>query len=161
VTAPACTLEGTQNATVTIAGNGSTTTMLASRVCNPQAPDSTGSLSITMSSAGKMLLMWPEAARAKYYTFTAKFNGQNVPLSGQANAGTGSTNSAVATFLNAPDATDKQGKQVCFTVAANNVSGSSNPSAESCIAYRHFAPGISVQSVNLNDGKNVLKLQFP
>jgi hypothetical protein len=161
VTAPACSVEGTQSSSITITGDGSTTSMTASRVCNPQAPASMGSLSIIMSSAGKMLLMWPEAARAKYYTFTAKFNGQNVPLSGQANAGTGSSNSAVATFLNAPDATDKQGKQVCFTITANNVSGSSSPSEESCIAYRYFAPGISVQSVNPNDGKNALKIQFP
>jgi hypothetical protein len=99
-----------------------------------------------MSSNGRIFIAWPEVSGATQYDFQATFGGAAISVTGQA-PNRGATNgSAVATFLSAPDAADKQGKQVCFSMRASNTGGSSAFSGFACTTYKFYAGSLSVQS---------------
>jgi hypothetical protein len=142
VTAAACTSAGAQNATISVAGQ----TINVTRTCTVAPPSAPSPSSITMSSNGRIFIAWPEVSGATQYDFQATFGGAAISVTGQA-PNRGATNgSAVATFLSAPDAADKQGKQVCFSMRASNTGGSSAFSGFACTTYKFYAGSLSVQS---------------
>jgi murein DD-endopeptidase MepM/ murein hydrolase activator NlpD len=142
VTAAACTSASAQNATIAVAGQ----TVNVTRTCTVAPPTAPGISSITMSSNGRIFIAWPEVSGATQYDFQATFGGAAISVTGQAPNRGGVNGSAVATFLSAPDAADKQGKQVCFSMRASNTGGPSAFSSFACTTYKYYAGGLSVQS---------------
>ncbi len=141
ITAPTCTTVGMQTAALTLSGgNGNTVSISVFRECLSKAnppPVPTG-LQVTMSSGGRIFVAWSETSGANHYEFKGTFDGQNVAISGQAPAQSNLTAGAIATFLTAPDAADKQGKQVCLAVRAVNAGGSSAYTNLGCSSYRYY-----------------------
>jgi Ricin-type beta-trefoil lectin domain len=146
----ACTSVGITTGQLTVGGSGANNTTVAiTRVCDaalPSAPSAPSPSSITMSSNGRIFIAWPEVSGATQYDFQATFNGAAISVTGQAPNRGGTNGSAVATFLSAPDAADKQGKQVCFSMRATNTGGSSAFSSFACTTYKYYAGGLTVQS---------------
>jgi hypothetical protein len=144
-----CTAVGTTTGQLTVDGGGSNATMAITRVCGDQPttpPLPTSLSSITMSSKGRILISWPEVSTATHYDFEAKFDGAAIGVSGQAPNRGGANGAAVATFISNPDAADKQGKEICFSIRANNAGGSSGFSDFACTTYKYYAAGLTVQS---------------
>ena len=98
-----------------------------------------------MSSKGRILISWPEVTNATQYDFQAKF-GAAIGVSGQAPNRGGANGAAVAAFISNTDAVDKQGKEICFSIRANNAGGSSGFSDFTCTTYKYYAAGLTVQS---------------
>jgi hypothetical protein len=141
-----CTAVSNDTGTLTISGSGSSVTVNVTRTCIVTPPTAPGISSITMSSNGRIFIAWPEVSGATQYDFQATFGGAAISVTGQAPNRGGANGSAVATFLSAPDAADKQGKQVCFSMRASNTGGSSAFSSFACTTYKFYAGGLSVQS---------------
>jgi Peptidase family M23/Viral BACON domain len=146
VTVSDCSGAITENGVLTISGGGSTASVNVTRTCTAPAPSTPSLSSITMSSNGRIFIAWPEVSGATQYDFQATFNSAAISVTGQAPNRGGTNGSAVATFLSAPDAADKQGKQVCFSMRATNTGGSSAFSSFACTTYKYYAGGLSVQS---------------
>jgi hypothetical protein len=146
----ACTSVGTTTGQLVVGGGGGSNAAIAiTRVCDaalPPAPSTPSPSSITMSSNGRIFIAWPEVSGATQYDFQATFGGAAISVTGQAPNRGGVNGSAVATFLSAPDAADKQGKQVCFSIRASNTGGSSTFSSFACTTYKYYAGGLTVQS---------------
>jgi hypothetical protein len=146
----ACSSVGTTTGQLTVGGSGANNTTVAiTRVCDaalPSVPSAPAPSSITMSSNGRIFIAWPEVSGATQYDFQATFSGAAISVTGQAPNRGGVNGSAVATFLSAPDAADKLGKQVCFAMRATNTGGSSAFSSFACTTYKYYAGGLSVQS---------------
>ena len=96
------------------------------------------SLNLTMSSGGRIFVNWNEVSDATAYEFKATFDAQEVIVSGQVPQSNNLQAAAIATFLIAPDATDKQGKQVCLAVRAVNNSGSSDYTGLGCTSFKYY-----------------------
>jgi hypothetical protein len=162
VSAAACASQGTQSATLTISGSGAnTTTVSVSRTCNGTVtppPNTPPSLTLVMSTIGRVFLSWPEVAGATHYIFKATFDGNTLDVAGQANAKGGSQNGGIASFATNPDAADKQGKTICFQIAAVSPSGTSAYSSPTCTTYRYYSDGIII--TNSTNTSN-LKLNLP
>jgi hypothetical protein len=135
-----CTLVGNETGSVSITGDGSSATLNVSRSCTAvsAAPAVPTGLQVTMSSGGRIFVAWSETSGASYYEFKGTFDGQNVAISGQAPALSNPTAGAIATFLTAPDAADKQGKQVCLAVRAVNSGGLSAYTNLGCTTYQYY-----------------------
>jgi hypothetical protein len=146
VTVTDCTAVSNDTGTLTISGSGLSVVVNVTRACTMTAPIAPTPSSITMSSNGRIFIAWPEVSGATQYDFQATFNGAAISVTGQAPNRGGAIGSAVATFLSAPDAADKQGKQVCFSMRATNTGGSSAFSGFACTTYKYYAGGLSVQS---------------
>jgi murein DD-endopeptidase MepM/ murein hydrolase activator NlpD len=146
VTVSDCSSAITENGVLTISGGGSTASVNVTRTCNALTPSTPSLSSITMSSNGRIFIAWPEVSGATQYDFQATFGGAAISVTGQAPNRGGVNGSAVATFLSAPDAADKQGKQVCFSMRATNTGSSSAFSSFACTTYKYYAGGLSVQS---------------
>jgi murein DD-endopeptidase MepM/ murein hydrolase activator NlpD len=148
----ACTTVGTTTGQLTISGGGSTNaTVSVTRVCDAAlqpAPSVPFPSSITMSSNGRIFIAWPEISGATQYDFQATFGGAAISVTGQATNRGGTNGSAVANFMIAPDAADKQGKQVCFAMRASNTGGPSAFSSFACTTYKYYAGGLTVQSAS-------------
>jgi Peptidase family M23 len=145
----ACTSVGQTTAQLGVDGGGSSAAVSITRICNAApipAPSVPSLSSITMSSNGRIFIAWPEVSGATQYDFQATFGGAAISVTGQAPNRGGVNGSAVATFLSAPDAADKQGKQVCFSMRASNTGGPSAFSSFACTTYKYYAGGLSVQS---------------
>ncbi len=144
-----CTAVGTTTGQLAVDGGGSNATVAITRVCGDQPttpPPPTTLSSITMSSKGRILISWPEVTNATQYDFQAKFDGAAIGVSGQAPNRGGANGAAVATFISNADAADKQGKEICFSIRANNAGGSSGFSDFACTTYKYYAAGLTVQS---------------
>lgn len=153
VTAPACTVVGKQSATITVSGGGSSAAIQVSRDCTEAPVVNTctmpGELTTTMSSKGRVLLAWKESGCATY-GFQATFDGVEQEVTGTAPSTGKVYAGAVATWAEAPDAADKQGKQLCFAIRGIQNGTSTTFSAPQCTTYRYYTDSIVIQSQGLN-----------
>jgi murein DD-endopeptidase MepM/ murein hydrolase activator NlpD len=164
VNAVACLSVGTQTGTITVSGGGASNsaTVNVSRTCTaalPPIPLPPATLTVTMSSNGRLFVSWPASSGATSYSFAGTFDGQPFSVTDTAPQPSGSRASAVAMVTNNPTDANKAGKQLCLQTKASNAGGSSALTALVCATYQYYAStGLSVQS--LNDAPQ-LKLILP
>ncbi len=150
VRAQACADANQQQGTLTIAGNGATTTINLVRSCQVAAVPKPGmptGLNLTMSSNGRLFVSWPEVSSAVVYQFAGTFNGAPLTFSGTVNARSGGTSGAVLVWDANPSDPAKQGKALCVQILARNSGGDSPLSTQVCATYRYYAmTGLSTLS---------------
>lgn len=161
VSAAACTVAGPQQGTISVSGGGAALAALTtlSRVCLPAVPAAPSSLSVAMSSNGRLFVSWPTSASASSYSFSGSFDGQPLTVSGSAAALSGTRGSAVAAFGTAANDPSKQGKALCMQVQAVNAGGTSAFTAPVCATYQYYtSASLSAQSV---ESEPTLRLTLP
>jgi hypothetical protein len=146
VTAPVCTVAGTQTSVISIAG--STTTINASRVCTvpllpiPAVP--TG-ITLNVSSNGRIFASWNESTGADQYEFTGTFDTNALIFGSPVNARGSGIIGAVLVWGSTPEDPTKQGKQLCVQIRAKSTGGSSNYATSVCTTYKYYS-GVSLRS---------------
>jgi N-acetylmuramoyl-L-alanine amidase len=119
------------------------------------SPEIPMGLTAAMSSNGRMFLSWLEVGNSERYKFSATFDGQPAPISGDVLRGSESRGAAVVTFQSNPSAPELQGHKVCFAIQAVNAGGVSTNSSFQCLPYVFYSSG-SLQN-NLNMPRLTLK----
>ena len=94
--------------------------------------------SVTMSSNGRVLTVWPELVGATQYEFSGTFDGAPLVFSAPVAARGSGDSGAVLEWATNPSDPAKQGKQMCLAVRVKTATATSAFSSASCVAYRYY-----------------------